>query len=138
MKRKFRITIKGESYEVEVEEIGQTRSEPSTATPSAAPEAPPATKAGPSSVAPEAPPAAEAGSPSVAVEEVISAPMPGTVISVNVTVGDAVKDGDVLLIMESMKIQNEITAPRDGVVKEIHVSQGRYVRRGERLITVMG
>lgn len=123
MKRRFRITIKGESYEVEVEEIGPAQKERSTAAPSAAP---------------EAPPAAEAGSPSVAVEEVISAPMPGTVISVNVTVGDAVKDGDVLLIMESMKIQNEITAPRDGVVTEIYVSQGRYVRRGERLITVMG
>jgi pyruvate carboxylase subunit B len=74
----------------------------------------------------------------IAAEGVVTAPMPGTVISIKVKVGDLVKAGDALLILESMKIQNEIPASRDGKIKEIHVSEGKSVKRMEPLITIEG
>lgn len=72
----------------------------------------------------------------VSAAKVVTCPMPGTILSINVRVGDAVKSGDVLLILESMKIQNEIKAPKDGKVKEIYVSENASVRRGERLLAI--
>jgi len=69
-------------------------------------------------------------------EDVVISPMPGTIISIKVKVGDAVKAGDVLLVLESMKIQNEITAPRDGTIKDILVTEGKYVKRRESLISI--
>jgi biotin carboxyl carrier protein len=72
----------------------------------------------------------------VSAAKVVNCPMPGTVLSINVRVGDAVKSGDVLLILESMKIQNEIKAPKDGKVKEVYVSENETVRRGDRLLTI--
>ena len=69
-------------------------------------------------------------------EGVVTSPMPGTVLSIEVEVGVQVKRGDVLLIVESMKIQNDISAPKDGRVKEIHVVEGAYVRRREPLLTI--
>ncbi len=84
----------------------------------------------------EAPPVVGPPRPKGAVEKVIPAPMPGTIISIQVKVGDQVRAGDVLLTLESMKIQNEIKAPQDGEVKEIHVSEGVYVRRTDHLVTV--
>jgi len=85
----------------------------------------------------EAPPMVEPHRPRGTVEKVIPAPMPGTIVSIKVKVGDQVRAGDVLLTLESMKIQNEIKAPQDGKVKEIHVSEGAYVRRTDRLVTVI-
>lgn len=70
------------------------------------------------------------------VEKAVTSPIPGTVISINVSVGASVRAGEVLLIVESMKIQNEIKAPKDGTVLEIHVQEGANVRRGERLLTM--
>ncbi len=67
---------------------------------------------------------------------VVRAPMPGTIVSVNVKTGDAVKSGDVLLILESMKIKNEITAPQDGTVSEVFVAEGQYVKRREQLVDI--
>jgi glutaconyl-CoA decarboxylase len=67
---------------------------------------------------------------------VVRAPMPGTIVSVNVKAGDAVKSGDVLLILESMKIKNEITAPQDGTVSEVFVAEGQYVKRREQLVDI--
>ena len=72
----------------------------------------------------------------IAGEGVVTSPMPGTVLSIEVEVGAQVKRGDVLLIVESMKIQNDISAPKDGRVKEIHVVEGAYVRRREPLLTI--
>lgn len=89
------------------------------------------------SVRPKTTAQAEKPSPSlVSGARVVNCPMPGTIVSIKVTAGDAVKAGDVLLILESMKIQNEIRAPKDGRVKEIHVAEGENVRRGERLLTM--
>ena len=131
MKRRFRITLDGESYEVEVEEIEGAKHK-----------APPSPVKSPSvtSEAPHAanPLVAKPAPPRVATEEVVTSPMPGTVITINVKAGDLVKVGDALLILESMKIQNEIPAPRDGRVKEVHVSEGKYVRRREPLVAIEG
>ena len=69
---------------------------------------------------------------------VVKAPMPGTIISVNVKVGDSVKVGDVLFILESMKIKNEIKSPQDGKIKEILVTEGQYVKRRETLVDIEG
>ena len=69
---------------------------------------------------------------------VVKAPMPGTIIAVNVKVGDPVKAGDILLILESMKIKNEITAPQAGTVKALHVTEGKYVKRRDPLIEIEG
>jgi biotin carboxyl carrier protein len=74
--------------------------------------------------------------PLIAGEGVVTSPMPGTVLSIGVEVGALVKRGDVLLVVESMKIQNDISAPKDGKVKEIHVVEGAYVRRREPLLTI--
>ena len=67
---------------------------------------------------------------------VVRAPMPGTIISVNVKVGDSVKVGDVLFVLESMKIKNEIKAPQDGKIKEILVTEGQYVKRRDTLVDI--
>ncbi|MGB2798967.1 MAG: acetyl-CoA carboxylase biotin carboxyl carrier protein subunit [Dehalococcoidia bacterium] len=69
---------------------------------------------------------------------VVRAPMPGTIISVNFKVGDSVKAGDVLFILESMKIKNEIKAPQDGKIKEILVTEGQYVKRRDTLVDIEG
>jgi biotin carboxyl carrier protein len=131
MKRKFKITLEGECYEVEVEEIKEAKPKApasSVKTPSVTPEAPP----------PVTPPVAKPPPPKVAPEEVVISPMPGTVMSIKVKLGDPVNVGDVLLILESMKIQNEIPAPRDGRIKEICVTEGKYVRRREPLVAIEG
>ena len=74
--------------------------------------------------------------PLIAGEGVVTSPMPGTVLSIEVEVGAQVKHGDVLLIVESMKIQNDISAPKDGRIKDIYVVEGAYVRRREPLLTI--
>ena len=107
--KKYTITVNGTAYEVEVEEAGVVASAPK-----AAPKAAPA-------------PAPKAAAPVAAGATTVSAPMPGKVLSVNVKAGDAVKSGDVLLILEAMKMQNEIMAPADGTVSDVRVSAGQTV-----------
>ena len=119
--KNYRITVNGVSYEVSVEELGTTNAPVSTpvSTPSAAPVA---QKAAPAPVA--------AGS--VAVK----APMPGTINRINVKVGDAVKKGDVLAVLEAMKMENDICAPQDGTVAGVNVAQGAGVAVDEVLVTL--
>lgn len=134
MKRKFKITIEGESYEVEVEEVEETgaKAPPSPAkTSPITPKAPPAPLRASSSSVTKLP-------PKVSAEEVVASPMPGTITSIKVKAGDEVKAGDVLLILESMKIENEIPAPWDGKVREVFVAEGKYVRRREPLVAIEG
>jgi len=131
MNRRFRITIEGESYEVDVEEISAAKPNtpvPPVKKPSSTPEAPPRA----------AQPVARPPLTWIAGEGVITSPMPGTVIAIKVKVGDTVKAGDALIILEAMKIHSEIPAPRDGRIKEIHVVEGAYVRRREPLIAIEG
>ncbi|MBE7055881.1 MAG: biotin/lipoyl-binding protein [Ruminococcaceae bacterium] len=122
--KKFNVTVNGNRYEVEVEEIGGSVA-------SVAPAAPVAPVAAPAP-APVAAPKATGTAGSVKVE----APMPGTVLKVNVKVGDSVNQGDTVLMLEAMKMENEIAAPADGVVASINVSQGATVETGDVLVTL--
>ena len=129
--RKFNITVNGKSYEVEVEEVGA----PASSAPKAAPKAPaapaaaaPAPKAAPKAEAKPAPVAASAG------QEVVEAPMPGNIWKVLVKEGQEVKEGDVLLILEAMKMENEILSPKDGVVSKLATSEGAAVNTGDQLV----
>ena len=119
--KNLKITVNGVTYDVQVEEVGAT-SAPSAA-PVAAPQAAPAPKAAPQT-------SGEAGS----VE--VSAPMPGTILKVNVTVGQAVKSGDSLCVLEAMKMENDIPAPKDGTVASIEITKGASVQSGDVLITL--
>lgn len=139
--KKFNVTVNGKTYAVEVEEVragqgGFTYQPVAQAAPQVpvAPVAPQAPKAAPA-VAPA--PAAPAALPSGPVEgETISAPMPGTILDIKVSEGQKVKAGDILLILEAMKMENEIVSPKDGVVNKIHTSKSSTVSTGDALVTV--
>ena len=124
--RKFKINVNGKSYEVEVEEIGG-----STAS-YQAPASAPAPAAAP---APVAAPKAAAQTPKEGATTV-SAPMPGTIMDIKVQNGAAVKSGDVLCILEAMKMENEIVAPCDGTVSAVCVSKGASVNTGDAIISI--
>ncbi len=115
--KKFQITVNGNAYDVEVEEIGATA--PATA-PAAAPVAAPA--------APSAPAAAGAND--------VLCPMPGTIVDVKVQVGSVVKQGDVLVVFEAMKMENEIMAAADGTVTAVYVNKGDSVESGKVLLSL--
>ncbi len=130
MMKQYNITVNGKTYQVEVEEVGvqsaPTAQRTVTQTPAPAP----------AQTAPQAAPAASKAAPAPAGGEVVSAPMPGTVFDMKVTVGQAVKAGDILLILEAMKMENEIVAPSDGTVSAIHAAKGASVSSGDALITL--
>ena len=137
MKRKFKITVEGADYEVEVEEIHQG------VVPHAAPPPPVAVPARPPITRAEAPAQAAPAAPRpqasrAAGKGVMAAPMQGMVFSVKVKVGDTVKVGDVLLVLEAMKMESDIPSPQDGIIKEIFVSTGQHVRRGDPLLAIEG
>jgi len=127
MRRKFIVTIDGIAYEVEVEELEEVpegippSDEPSGLVPAV------------SKVAREPPPPSEE-----ALEEkvIISAPFPAQVLSIKKNLGDNVREGEVLLILEAMKMEIEISSPRDGIIDEILVEEGKRVESGDRLLTV--
>lgn len=131
--RKFNITVNGKTYEVEVEELGGVVS--ASAPAAAAPAPAPAAKAEPAPQKKEEAPAKKTAAPAVG-GETISCPMPGTILAVNVKEGDAVKRGDVLFILEAMKMENEIMAPRDGKVASIGVTKGASVNTGDMLAVI--
>ena len=139
--RKFAITVNGNTYEVEVEEIGGAPVY--AAAPVAAPAAPVAAPA-PVAAAPAAAPkaAAPAAAPKAAAPagaagaNKVNAPMPGTILDVKVSVGQSVKNGDVLCILEAMKMENEIAAPCDGVIASINVTKGATVNTGDVLVSL--
>lgn len=129
--RKFFIKVNGNQYEVEVEEIradGSVVEAPSTAVcqPQTVPAAAPAPKA--------AEPKKEASGPQGSVK--VNAPMPGTILRVNVNPGDVVKKGQVLLILEAMKMENEIVAPADGKVATVNIAKGASVNAGDLLVSL--
>jgi len=134
--RKFAITVNGNTYEVEVEEIGGA---PVYA---AAPVAAPAAAPAPVAAAPAAPKAAPAAAPKAAAPagaagaNKVNAPMPGTILDVKVSVGQSVKNGDVLMVLEAMKMENEIAAPCDGVVASINATKGATVNTGDLLLSL--
>lgn len=113
--KKYRVNVNGTVYEVELEEI-------TGAAPAAAP-APAAVAAAPVAAAP-------------AGGEQITSPMPGNILSVNVAAGDTVKKGQVLMILEAMKMENEIMCPCDGKVVSVSVAKGAAVESGTLLCVI--
>ncbi len=124
--KKYRVNVNGEMYEIEVELLGEVP---------AAPAAAPAPQAAPAPAAAPAPQAAPAPAAPVAAGEgqSVEAPMPGTILGVNVKDGDIVKKGQVLFILEAMKMENEIMAPCDGTVNSVSVMKGASVESGALL-----
>ena len=132
---KYKVTLKGRTYEVEVE-AGEAilldeyeaiaPSAPAAAPAAAAPAAAPAPAA---AAAPADPVVTGAGDP-------VNAPMPGNILKVNVSQGQAVKSGDVLCVLEAMKMENEIMAPKDGTVTQVLVSKGSTVDTGAPLVVI--
>ena len=113
--KKYRVTVNGTVYEIELEEM--TGAAPAAAAPAAAPAPAPAA-------------AAPAGG------EQVTSPMPGTILSVNVAAGDTVKRGQVLMILEAMKMENEIMCPCDGKIASVNTSKGASVESGTLLCVI--
>jgi biotin carboxyl carrier protein len=135
MKRKFKITIEGVSHEVEIEEIPGEAGSQIAASVSASPFVKPhVNKEGEHPASPPA--AARAQAPNVAGKGAMSAPMPGTIVSIKVKVGDRVKVGDSLMVLEAMKMESDIPALQNGVIKKIFVSAGQNVRRMDPLLEI--
>ena len=124
--KKYNITVNGKTYEVEVEEIGKSEQTPVQIAPVTRPSAP-----APKPSAPKAPQA----KPSAGSSD-ITAPMPGTVLEIKVTQGQTVKSGELVMILEAMKMENEIFAPADGTIEKIHINQGASVNSGDLLISI--
>ena len=117
--KKYLVNVNGTDYEITLEEVKDGAEFPKKA---AAP-------------APAAAPAAPVAAAPAGGEKVV-APMPGTIVSIAVSAGQSVKSGDVLLVLEAMKMENEIMAPRDGVVAGVHVNKGDSVDSGSLLVSL--
>ena len=130
---KYKVTLNNRTYEVEVE-AGQAMllDEYEAIAPAAAPAAAPA----PAAAAPAAAPAAPAAPVVTGAGEPVNAPMPGTILKVNVTQGQAVKEGEVLCILEAMKMENEIMASKGGTVTQVLVAKGSIVDTGAPLVII--
>ena len=126
---KYKVTLNNRTYEVEVE-AGQAmlvdEYEAYTPAPAAAP--------APVAAAPAA--ASVSAAPALVAGEVVKSPMPGNILKINVTVGQKVNEGDTLLVLEAMKMENEIAAPEAGTVAQIIVSKGAVVETGAPLVVI--
>lgn len=130
--RQFNVTVNGIAYQVSVDEVGAFAAPVAVApAPVAAPVAAPA----PVAAAPVAAPAPVAAAP-VAGGTKINAPMPGTILDVRTAAGSTVKKGDILLILEAMKMENEILSPADGTVAQVLVGKGASVNSGDVLVVI--
>jgi len=112
--KKYRVTVNGTAYEIELEEL--TGAAPAAAAPAAAP--------------------APAAAAAPAGGEQVTSPMPGTILDIKVAQGAAVKKGDVLMILEAMKMENEIMCPCDGKVASINTTKGAAVESGSLLCVI--
>ena len=126
--RTFRVTVYGQVYEVGVEEVDNAVAPVSIAQPVT-----------PAPLVQEQPAPVQA-KPQVIATQIsgaqIKSPMPGTILRVDVSVGQSVKKGDVLCILEAMKMENEIMAPNDAVIVGVHVQAGASVQPGDTLLTL--
>ncbi len=128
--KKYNITVNGTTYEVIVEEAGSAASAPVYSAPAAVPVAPAPSAAPTAPVAKKNEPAANAG------QTMVCAPMPGTVLEIKVSVGQSVKKGDVVCVLEAMKMENDIPAPADGVVASVNVQKGANIGANDVIITL--
>jgi biotin carboxyl carrier protein len=146
--RNYKITIAGQTYDVQVGDISSSPVDvtvdgttyqvelPEPTTP-ATPTAPAAPRTVPS--APQAPPPQPVARPAVPTtggDGAIRSPMPGRIMSVSVSAGDAVTKGQPILILESMKMENTIASPIDGTVSAVHVGAGDSVQHGQTLVEI--
>ncbi len=115
--KKYKVTVNGTAYEIEIEEIDASKV---SAEPAKAPVTEPVS----------APASSNAGG------ETVTSPMPGNILAVNVNEGDTVKKGDVLMILEAMKMENEIMSPIDGKVKSVNITKGSSVETGSVLCVI--
>ena len=125
MMKKYNITVNGTTYEVVVEEVGEVAAAPVYSAPVV--QAP--------VVTPSAAPKATA-IPVAADATAVTSPMPGTILEVKVSAGQTVKKGDVICVLEAMKMENDIPAPCDGVVASINVQKGASVGAGDIIATL--
>lgn len=121
---KAEVTVNGVVYQVKIENNEVVNAVPASVQPAAAPVA-----AAPVSPAATAAPAAGAGKP-------VKSPLPGVIVAVKVKIGDAVKNGQVVAVLEAMKMENEIQAEFDGVVTSVNVSQGDSILEGAPIVTI--
>ncbi len=136
----YTVKVNGVAYQVEVEEVVNPAAVPAAAAPAPAPVVTPAAAPAPVAAAP-APAATPAAAPAPvaappAGSEVIKAPMPGTIVEVTVQLGESVTRGQVLCILEAMKMENEIVAPRDGTIAAVSVAKGASVNAGDPMISL--
>ena len=126
--KKYNVTVNGTAYEIvlEVVDAADVKATPVAAAPTTPAAAP----------APVAAPAAPVAAPVAANGATVNAPMPGTILSVNVQNGTSVKKGDVLMVLEAMKMENEIMSPVDGTVASINVQNGASVDTGAVLCVI--
>ena len=129
----YNITVNGVTYTVDVEEVGASVA---ASAPAAAPVAAPAAPKAAPAAAPKSAPAASPKASGTAGAVPVKAPMPGNIMKVNCKVGAAVNKGDVLVVLEAMKMENDICAPQDGVVASVEVAQGATVETDALLVTL--
>ena len=127
---KYKLTLNGRTYEVEVE-LAEPMLMQEFRSYGPAPAAPavPAVEAAPNAVSPAAPAVTGAG-------DKVDSPMPGTILKVNVAAGQTVKEGDLLVVLEAMKMENEIFAPKGGTVSQVLVEKGASVNTGDVLVVI--
>lgn len=130
---KYKVTLNGKTYEVEVE-AGKAVLLDEYEALAPAKEAPAPAAAPVAATAPAAP--APAAPVNLAAGETIAAPMPGNILRVDVKQGDTVKAGQILIILEAMKMENEIVAPKDGTVAQVVTSKGAVVETGSPLVVI--
>ena len=110
--KRYSITVNGNTYDVFVEEVDENAAAPAVA------------------------PVATAAPKAAAGANTVNAPMPGTILDVKVSAGQSVKKGDVICVLEAMKMENDIPAPCDGVIASINVQKGASVASGDVLATI--
>ena len=120
--KRYNITVNGKAYDVAVEELSADAAAPAAAAPA------PAAAPKPAAPAPAAAPVAEGTK--------ITAPMPGTILDVKVSVGDAVKAGQALFVLEAMKMENDVNSPTDGKVLSVNTTKGTAVETGTVLAVI--
>lgn len=125
--KKYKITVNGKTYEVEVEEMGAQNFIPTQTTNT--PISPEVAQQPKPQQQPKQKNSGTVG------KQKITSPMPGTIISINKKPGDKIQKGDVIMILEAMKMENEIIAPEDGVITSIDTSEGASVNTGDILAT---
>ena len=145
MTRNFKLTLNGRTYDVEVGDLSENPvtvlvdgwEHKVTVPDGAVPSAPRPARPAPARASAAAPPAVQASRPApaaVSSDSALRAPMPGKIVRVNVSEGDSVSQGDALIVLESMKMENTLSSAVDGVVKAVHVSADDSVQQGQTLV----